>query len=65
MIKQKSSLDKLPLQMRPAFQELGVLKHLRNSGFKKTFGYTCSQGAFIQREYCVRCSLIDQKISNA
>lgn len=42
MIKQKSSLDQLPPEMRPAFQELGVLKHLRKAGFKKTFGYTCS-----------------------
>lgn len=42
MIKQKSSLDQLPPEMRPAFQELDVLNHLRNSGFKKTFGYTCS-----------------------
>jgi len=42
MIKQKLSLDQLPPEMRPAFQELGVLKHLRKSGFQKTFGYTCS-----------------------
>ncbi|AIQ19068.1 hypothetical protein H70357_21920 [Paenibacillus sp. FSL H7-0357] len=42
MIKQKPSLDQLPPEMRPAFQELGVLKHLRKAGFKKTFSYTCS-----------------------
>lgn len=42
MINQKSSLDQLPPEMRPAFQELAILKHLRNAGFKKTFGYTCS-----------------------
>lgn len=42
MIKQNLSLDQLPPEIKPAFQELGVLKHLRKSGFKKTFGYTCS-----------------------
>ncbi|SDG48809.1 hypothetical protein SAMN04488542_1482 [Fontibacillus panacisegetis] len=42
MIKQKSSLDQLPPEMRPAFQELGVLKHLRKSGFQRAFSYTCS-----------------------
>lgn len=43
MIKQKSSFDQLPIEIRPAFQELGVLKHLRQAGFRKAFGYSGSQ----------------------
>jgi len=35
MIMQKSSLDQLPLEMRPAFQELSVLKHLKNQDSKR------------------------------
>ena len=32
----------LPLEIRPAFEELKVLKHLRNAGITKRFGFTCS-----------------------
>ncbi|WP_168124070.1 transposase [Paenibacillus sp. HB172176] len=42
MIDQQPSFDQLPNEIKPAFQELHVLKHLRSAGFKKTFGYTCS-----------------------
>lgn len=42
MIEQQGSLDQLPNEIKPAFQELNVLKHLRNAGFKKKFGFTCA-----------------------
>mgnify|MGYP001405695671 CR=1 FL=1 len=42
MIDQQGSLDQLPNEIKPAFQELNVLKHLRNAGFKKKFGFTCA-----------------------
>ncbi len=32
----------LPLEIHPAFDELKVLKHLRNAGITKRFGFTCS-----------------------
>lgn len=34
--------NQLPVEIRPAFQELKVLKHLRNAGITKGFGFTCS-----------------------
>ena len=43
MIKQKASFEQLPAELKPAFQELGVLKHLREARFRKSFGYSCSQ----------------------
>jgi hypothetical protein len=35
MIEQKHSLDELPKEIRPAFQELKILKHLNACGFQK------------------------------
>jgi hypothetical protein len=42
MIKQNELPDQLPKEIRPAFQELKVLKHLNTAGFKKKFGFTCA-----------------------
>lgn len=42
MIEQKHSHDQLPNEIKPVFQELNVLKHLRDSGFKKKFCFTCA-----------------------
>jgi hypothetical protein len=42
MIDQKQSLDQLPNEIKPAFLELNVLKHLNSAGFKKKFGFTCA-----------------------
>ena len=42
MINQSNPFDQLPNEISPAFQELGMLKHLRTAGFKKKFGFTCS-----------------------
>ncbi len=42
MIDQQGSLDQLPNEIKPAFQELKVLKHLRGAGFKKKFGLSCT-----------------------
>lgn len=42
MIEQKQQLDQLPKEIKPAFQELKVLKHLNGAGFKKKFGFTCA-----------------------
>jgi len=42
MIDQKQSLDQLPNEIKPAFLELNVLKHLNGAGFKKKFGFTCA-----------------------
>lgn len=38
MIEQKQPFDQLPNEIKPAFQELKVLKHLRDAGFRKKFG---------------------------
>ncbi len=42
MINQNESFDQLPKEIIPAFKELAILKHLREAGFKKKFGFTCS-----------------------
>jgi hypothetical protein len=42
MIEQKQPLDQLPQEIKPAFQELKVIKHLNDAGFKKKFGLTCA-----------------------
>lgn len=34
--------NQLPIEIRPSFQELKVLKHLRKAGITKKFGFTCS-----------------------
>lgn len=33
--------DQLPSEIKPAFQELKVIKHLNDAGFRKKFGFTC------------------------
>lgn len=43
MIEHKQSFDQLPAEIKPAFQELKVIKHLNNAGFKKKFGLTCAE----------------------
>ncbi len=43
MIKQEAPFEQLPTELKPTFQELGVLKHLRQAGSRKSFGYSCSQ----------------------
>ncbi|CAG7657608.1 transposase [Paenibacillus allorhizosphaerae] len=43
---QKQPLDQLPKVIKPAFQELNVLKHLNAVGFKKKFGLI---GAYLFR----------------
>ncbi|WP_242966708.1 transposase [Desulfosporosinus sp. FKA] len=42
MIAQKEQRNQLPKEIQPAFKELNVLQHLRNAGFKKRFGFSCS-----------------------
>jgi DDE superfamily endonuclease len=42
MIDQKQSFDQLPKEIKPAFTELNVLKHLNGAGFRKKFGLTCA-----------------------
>jgi len=42
MISQKEQRNQLPKEIQPAFKELNVLQHLRNAGFKKRFGFSCS-----------------------
>jgi len=42
MIAQKEQKNQLPKEIQPAFKELKVLHHLRNAGFKKRFGFSCT-----------------------
>lgn len=42
MIEQNGLSNQLPNEIKSAFNELKILEHLRNSGFKKKFGFTCS-----------------------
>lgn len=42
MINQTQQENQLPKEIKIAFKELKVLQHLRNSGFKKGFGFACS-----------------------
>jgi hypothetical protein len=42
MINEKEPYNQLPKEIKPVFQELKVLQHLRNAGLKKKFGFTCS-----------------------
>ncbi|MGB3720655.1 MAG: transposase [Hyphomicrobiaceae bacterium] len=42
MINQTTPFDQLPQEIKPAFQELKVLKHLNAAGFRKKFGFTCA-----------------------
>lgn len=43
MIAQPSELNQLPNELKPAFQELKVMKHLQQAGFCKRFGFSCAQ----------------------
>ncbi|PUA37938.1 IS4 family transposase [Paenibacillus elgii] len=40
MIEQKEPCNQLPNEIKPAFKELGVLKHLKNAKINKKFGFT-------------------------
>ncbi|WP_309248998.1 hypothetical protein [Paenibacillus sp. MZ04-78.2] len=42
MIKQKESCNQLPKEIKPAFQELNVLKHLKDAKINKKFGFTAA-----------------------
>jgi hypothetical protein len=42
MINRNTENNQLPIEINSAFKELKILQHLRNAGFKKKFGYTCS-----------------------
>jgi len=42
MIEQNQPFDQLPNEIKSAFQELKVIKHLNTAGFKKKFGFTCA-----------------------
>jgi len=41
MIGHQAENNQLPIEIRPAFQELKVLKHLRRAGITKKFGFSC------------------------
>ncbi|WP_201318958.1 transposase [Paenibacillus sp. EPM92] len=42
MIDQQQPFDQLPKEIKPAFRDLNVRKHLNSAGFKKKFGFTCA-----------------------
>jgi hypothetical protein len=42
MITQKEQKNQLPKEIQPAFKELKVLKHLRNSGIMRNLGFSCA-----------------------
>ena len=43
MIDQKHQpCNQLPSEVKPVFKELKILKHLRDAGIRKKFGFTCS-----------------------
>lgn len=42
MIEQKESCNQLPKEIKPAFQELQVLKHLKAAKINKKFGYSAA-----------------------
>lgn len=42
MVTHNEPVNQLPTEIRPAFHELNVPKHLRKSGISKRFGFTCS-----------------------
>ena len=43
MIDHQPDLNQLPNELKPAFQELKVLKHLQQAGFRKRFGFSCAR----------------------
>jgi len=42
IINQTPQENQLPKEIQAAFKELKILQHLRNAGFKKRFGFTCT-----------------------
>jgi hypothetical protein len=42
MIDQNQQNNQLPKELNSVFSELEILKHLRQAGIKKSFGFTCS-----------------------
>jgi hypothetical protein len=42
MIEQKELCNQLPKEIKPAFKELKVLKHLKDAKIKRKFGYTAA-----------------------
>ncbi|WP_067937138.1 IS4 family transposase [Alicyclobacillus kakegawensis] len=42
MIGHQVENNQLPIEIRPAFRELSVLRHLRKAGITKKFGFTCA-----------------------
>lgn len=42
MIANQDPNNQLPRDLKVAFKELDILKHLRKAGIKKAFGLTCS-----------------------
>jgi transposase len=54
MINQTTPFDQLPQEIKPAFQELKVLKHLNAAGFRKKFGFTCAW-LFRKRQIAPTC----------
>jgi hypothetical protein len=36
-------LNQLPNELKPAFEELKVMKHLQQAGFRKQFGFSCAR----------------------
>lgn len=43
MIAHQPDLNQLPNELKPAFQELNVLKYLQQAGFRKQFGFSCAR----------------------
>jgi DDE superfamily endonuclease len=43
MIDHQPDLNQLPNELKPAFQELKVLKYLHQAGFRKRFGLSCAR----------------------
>ena len=42
IIKQQSAENQLPNEIKSAFKELHIQRHLRNAGITKNFGFTCA-----------------------
>lgn len=42
MIAKKNQDNQLPNELKSTFKELKILKHLRNAGITKSFGFTCA-----------------------
>ncbi|QQK75381.1 transposase [Salicibibacter cibarius] len=51
MIPKNSKHHQLPNELRSTFQELNMLKHLRNAGITKSFGFSC--GYLFQLVFCL------------